>query len=249
MLKFVVSAFAAGLLVLSSVAAFGADSLSASAEIQASDDIILTSSTIFQIPYGLSQTTAFTVPDVDTSSGKLKVFAEGATCGASVVTVRFTTLFNQRNWEVMRAERDGSFSFTGSRMFYLQFDVTQGVYNVGICTFRVVIDGPSGGANHGEEELLGVISYEGGFASRLPVTVEPSALVKSFRVEIPAFCSGTTILEAGTISEGIFDRAGSDREAGTYSVNGGAGLRVSAIALSLNGPTGVGCTIPVYVKH
>ncbi len=98
------------------------------------------------------------------------------------------------------------------------------------------------------ETLAGVVDYKGGFA-KLELTVALKDIVRSFRVAVPKYCKDVEILEAGTVTEGVFDEAKLVSETDhTYSVNGGAGLRVSGVRLTTNGPATSVCAIPVFLS-
>ena len=97
------------------------------------------------------------------------------------------------------------------------------------------------------DRFIGVLHYNGGFVERLPLDLAP-VFVRQFRVDIPSFCQGVEILEAGTRTEGVFDLASAtDDLAHTYHVNGGSGARISQIAVSFNGPPNQSCDVPVYI--
>lgn len=98
------------------------------------------------------------------------------------------------------------------------------------------------------ETLAGVLDYQGGF-SKLDLGVTTKDLVKSFRVAIPKFCKDVEILEAGTITEGIYDEAKLAVEKDhAYNVNGGAGSRISGVRVSLNGPQTPSCSVPIFLS-
>jgi hypothetical protein len=95
------------------------------------------------------------------------------------------------------------------------------------------------------ETLLGVIDYKGGFGSRLRLNLPAPQVIKGFHVEIPSFCKAD-ILEAGTVTEGVEDLAEQQGSSSVYKVNNGAGERVSAVFVTLNGPEGGACSVPVF---
>lgn len=206
-------------------------------------DVVMTSG-VHGIPYGYSISPSLSVPNVDTSGGHLTVTMEGPFCGAFVTNVRYTSTFNQPQWQQMRRRGDGGFTYTANRLLYLQFDVTQSNYSYSQCAYRVVLSSDDEGQGD-NEEFLGVLDYNGGFVRRAPVTFRSATLVKGFRLEIPTFCGNVDVLEGGTLSSGIFDRAVQNRD-GSFSVNRGAGLRATEIQVTLNGPTDSVCSIPVY---
>lgn len=98
------------------------------------------------------------------------------------------------------------------------------------------------------EHLLGAIAYAGGFQTKVEMKLQQPEIVRRFRLAIPSYCEGVDILEAGTVSEGVQDVADAvgTPNGGVFSVNKGAGQRISAVFASLNGPTGKTCQIPVF---
>lgn len=98
------------------------------------------------------------------------------------------------------------------------------------------------------EVLAGAISFQGGYAPGLSLSIPPQTAIKSFRIANPSFCSAD-VLEAGTVTEGIYAPAKLiEKSARVYSVNNGAGSRVTEIRVSLNGPENTPCSLPVYVR-
>lgn len=96
-----------------------------------------------------------------------------------------------------------------------------------------------------EASILGTVDYNGGYLPRARVTLNAPMELKRFRVAIPGFCGETEILEAGTVTEGIEDVAAPLRGEGEFEVNGGAGLRVSAVWVTFNGPLDASCVVPI----
>jgi len=98
------------------------------------------------------------------------------------------------------------------------------------------------------EILAGAVDYKGGF-SKLELPIAVKDIVRSIRVGIPKFCKDVEILELGTITEGVYDEADLANEADRiYSVNQGAGLRISSVRLTLNGPSTAQCSIPLFLS-
>ncbi len=98
------------------------------------------------------------------------------------------------------------------------------------------------------ETIAGAIDYKGGFA-KLELQVTLKDIVRSVRVGIPKFCKDVEILELGTITEGVYDEAELANEAARiFSINKGAGLRISGVRLTLNGPATAECSIPLFLS-
>lgn len=93
--------------------------------------------------------------------------------------------------------------------------------------------------------VLATLRYEGGFVNRVHIELQAPAEVKKFKVQIPSFCGDVEILEAGTVTEGVEDLAEATDAEGVFAVNGGDGMRIGQIFLTLNGPDAASCTIPV----
>lgn len=131
------------------------------------------------------------------------------------------------------------------------------VLRVIVCVFSfLVIKGygdpeVAAGVQTGDGELIAVVSYKGGFQQNLMGDVKTKSLVKYFRVDVPAFCGGVEVLEAATVSEGVKDAAKrvGDPKALVFQVAGGSPMRLGSVVLSLNGPEGVACSIPVYARE
>ena len=112
------------------------------------------------------------------------------------------------------------------------------------CTLRVYsVDGTN---PVGSEQLLGAIHYGGGFVAKAQLTpTRTLSGLTRLRFAVPAFCTGVSVLEVGTISGGTF-YAAQGVGGGAYRVSPLGGQGVTAIEASLNGPLGAGCDIPVY---
>lgn len=93
--------------------------------------------------------------------------------------------------------------------------------------------------------VLATLRYDGGFINRQHIELQAPVELKKFKVQIPSFCGDVEILEAGTVTEGIEDVAEATDAEGVFVVNGGDGMRVGQIFLTLNGPDAASCTIPV----
>ena len=100
----------------------------------------------------------------------------------------------------------------------------------------------------GNWRLLGAVTSRGGFQQHLPMVLGTPSLVKTVRIDIPAFCAGTEVLEVGTVSDGVYTATTTTDANNTFGVNNSNGLIVSEILVSLNAPTTATCTLPVYVQ-
>ncbi len=94
------------------------------------------------------------------------------------------------------------------------------------------------------ETILGEIAYQGGHMERGLLTLAAPLDVSALRFEFPASCDAT-ILEAGTVTEGVADVArniGQNR----FSINEGRGMRARSIFVSIDGPASAGCSVLVF---
>lgn len=106
------------------------------------------------------------------------------------------------------------------------------------------------GFKSGDLDFLGVIHYQGGFQRELRTKVESKSIVKYFRVDVPAYCGSVEVLQAFSYSEGV--KVTANPVSGTsnlFSVMGGTGLFIGEIGLTLNGPVGSDCTIPIFSRE
>lgn len=102
-------------------------------------------------------------------------------------------------------------------------------------------------AEPGDGDIIAVVNYQGGFQQDLSGTVLTKSIVKYFRVDVPAFCGPVEVLSASTVSEGVMDPAKAVGK-NMFEVAGGSGLRISTVALTLNGPPSATCSIPIFAR-
>lgn len=194
----------------------------------------------------------------------------GPYCNAYVAGAHFMSSSQQTYAQRMARYADGSFDVTGGVLTWISFEINQAqLTSSSVCDLHVyalmdnavaptpVTPVPNpydpGNSNDAREELLGVINYNGGFGHNLPVVQSNrnglNGFVVGIRIAVPAFCQQTEVLGAGTLSEGKFDAATpASNVPAAFVVNGGNGLRVSDILVTVNGPFNNQCAIPVYVK-
>lgn len=196
----------------------------------------------------------------------------GPYCRAYVAGASFMTPMQRTYAQRMIRYADGSFDVTGGIVSWISFEITQPLLTrTSVCDLHLyaLLDNTAtpapvpvtpvpnpydpGNQDPTREELLGVINYNGGFGHDLPVVQSNrnglDGFVVGIRVAVPEFCQQTEVLGAGTVSEGKFDPATpASNIRGAFVVNGGQGLRVSEILVTVNGPFNSQCAIPVYTK-
>lgn len=203
-----------------------------------------TSLRIHIIP-GRSQT-SIALPIMTARRMEVRHIVEASCPVAPPTTVRVRN-FQSRVWENVR-NQNGYLGFDLQAIDAVGFEFVETRFNV-TCTLLVTVfmedgaGGPTPDPGQWQERLLGRVNYLGDW-EEVEIGVDPRLLMHSFRVAIPAFCSETEIVEAGTVTEGVYD-AGmpSPTRAGRYLVANGP-TRVGSIRLTLNGTRG--CAIPVY---
>lgn len=140
--------------------------------------------------------------------------------------------------------------YQGGSIDGLRFEIDQPYFPSMTCTWKIYAENGTAFVEPGQkEELVGALSYTGGFALDVAFPLTPSRVVTEFRLAIPAFCEGVEILEANTVTEGVKDKAQLvDKSENRFAVNQGNGARISNLLISANGPTAKSCQIPIYVK-
>lgn len=243
-------AFLAAPMIFAATAVFASDPIALVATSSLNDrSITLRSTNEVIIPYGRSVSPAFSVPALEFVGNRIQVSLEGPTCSGRVTDVFYTSSPNQNHWQIMARGAGDNFLYQPRHLYLLQFNVTQTQYRDAQCQYVLTISAGAGSDHNDNAEVYaGVINYTGGLADKVKVDLALPELVKSFRIAVPSFCKDIDILEAGTVSEGTFDAARRDGAIdGRYLVNNGAGLRITGVVATLNGPVGQSCAIPVYI--
>lgn len=209
-------------------------------------------------PYGTSFSPVYDFGagvEVDALRARLFQYV-GETCGASLYSVDIATDPAQRVLTRYTPDANGEIALPNTRIYKVGFVLNQTRARGGRCIIRLhglTADGsnPTDPTDPTTPDyvLAGVVSYVGGFRHQEVLSLATADKISSFMVRIPTFCSDVEVLEGGTITEGVYEAAQLvDARRLIFSVNGGAGSRVSAVALSLNGPMAARCDVPVYVK-
>lgn len=203
--------------------------------------------------YSYSPVIDFGPAGVAVDALKLELFvARGDVCSAAAYSIDVATSPNQVVLERFFPNAEGVVALPNATVYKALFILQQSAIFQSRCTVRLSGLAHGGGTDTdnpgtGDFQMLGAVSYAGGL-SDLKIAVG-GAKVSQFWVRVPPFCGGVEILEAGTITEGEYDKARVvDAAKGIFEVNGGAGTRASEVRLILNGPRSAMCDLPVYIK-
>jgi hypothetical protein len=184
---------------------------------------------------------------------KVELYSERGACKANLYSLEVITSPGQVLATRLFPDAEGVFDLQGATLYDAVVILQQAAFFNSQCGFRLLglaaggADAPGDTTDGNDFSILGAVAYAGGFAQQdLDVG---GAKVTQFWVRVPQFCSGVEVLEAGTVTEGQYDKARVvDPQKLIFEVNGGTGSRASAVRLILNGPQGPGCDIPVFVK-
>ncbi len=80
----------------------------------------------------------------------------------------------------------------------------------------------------------------------MTLSVQTNGTLGQIRLAVPDFCPQVTVLEVGTVADGVFYPAKSLGDGATFKVDGLASSGIGEIQASLNGPSTSSCYIPVY---
>ncbi len=185
---------------------------------------------------------------VDALKSELFV-ARGDICSAAIYSVDIATAPAQTLATRYFPNRDGVVELPNVTVYKAVIIVQQASAYTSRCILRLSgqLHGGTDDPIPGDFAMLGALNYQGGLAQQ-DIHVG-GAKVKQFWVRLPQFCAGLEVLEAGTITEGQYDKARLvDAAKMIFEVNGGAGARVGDIRVIFNGPHDSTCDVPVYVK-
>ena len=175
--------------------------------------------------------------------------AAGTVCGAIVDSVDVNQGSGAAAATSYGVDANGILELQGSTTVYgLRINYHQPNYSRSYCDISIESRMSGGGTPTSDETLAGVVQYRGGFLNQSAVEVASAPVVTSIRVAVPDFCTGVQVLEAGTVTEGQYDKAAATDSAGVFAVNNGAGTRISGLRVTLNGPLSAQCDVPVYIR-
>ena len=97
-----------------------------------------------------------------------------------------------------------------------------------------------------DRTLVGVLDYPGGFINRQAFTFDREIYGSLLQMVVPSYCRDVDILEMGIRPYGKFIPAKmTNKEQGMFRL--GKNYELDEIEISMNGPQGLNCEIPVYV--
>jgi hypothetical protein len=215
----------------------------------------------YGIPQGYVYTPTYTFGGagitVEQLRGELAV-QRGETCGASLYSVDVKHDPNQTVLTRYFFDAYGvaTLPVSHQKIYAAVVIVHQPYAYGGRCIVRLagkVVGGGGGGGDGGEEpgnfELAGALNYQGGFRQRLTLEIAGGPRISRFWLRIPEHCGGIEVLDAGSVTEGIYDAADQvDAQSHIFEVASGS-ERVGAVAASLNGPSTASCEIPVFIER
>lgn len=206
----------------------------------------------YGIPQGYVYTPTYSFGGAGISVEQLKgelAVQRGETCGASLYSVDVRHDPNQTVLTRYLFDASGIATLPASHQkIYAAIIILHQPYpQGGRCIVK--LSGKVGGGDQepGLFELAGAINYQGGFRQRLALEIAGGPRISRFMLRIPPHCSGIEVLEAGSVTEGIYDAAHLDAESQVFEVESGS-ERVGAIVVSLNGPSTATCEIPVLIE-
>ncbi len=201
--------------------------------------------------YGFSPIYDFGARPLAVDALRTDIFVErGNFCGANLYSLDVTFSPEQTVLSRFYPDAQGVVSLPNAKVFKLSFVLNQPYLSGGKCIVR--LSAKAGGDTDdptGDYTLAGVLHYDGGFQDQLALATDGSDKIVRFWARVPTFCTNVEILEAGSVTEGHYDVAHVvDAAKHIYEINGGAGTRLSAVKLTLNGPRASSCDIPVYFQ-
>jgi hypothetical protein len=179
--------------------------------------------------------------------GPLKLtWAQSPYCGGFKANV---DLFDDRNqsWSPTRFE-NGTFIPSIRATSYIRIFVDQTALSQALCDVQVRSVGSDGTPTtpgSGIRTLAGVIDYAGGFVPNARVTLTQAVQAQRFEVFVPTYCEGLEVIEASVL-QGETRVKASVSATRPLTLTLPAPMTFNAVELSLIGPQGRSCQLPVY---
>jgi hypothetical protein len=212
--------------------------------------LLLTTDITFMAFNTITYSPAFVFTSGPVRATQFAVQAAGPRCTNQVVAFNYTTFPGQT--VLTPAVQTGINTFTATApngVFAVEFAILNGsFFPFGGCQVSVwALDMQSTTTPPGPETLAGFANYTGGLAN---VTMAVTAqVVKSFRVAVPSFCPMDVVQAGFNSSFGPMTATLADPANHVYSINNGQGFFINEIDLTLNGPTGQSCQVPVFIRN
>jgi hypothetical protein len=248
--KTLLTALATGALFASSAPVL-ADVFAPAADTQITEADQLVYEVRLRLPHGPSQFVDGLATPLELRKFKFVYLAE-ASCSRAPFANLFVRSVADGKWYGTRLNVDVLTHDAGAfNAIRIDFDNPYGYQS---CNFRILsVDG--GGTDQpdtpwGPGVRVGGIQFNGGFSDTVNVEIDPARKIRGFKIAIPEFCSETEILEAGTVTEGVFE-AGNlvDGDEYRYAVGTDGPTRARSVQFVLNGPADVTCYVPVYAYY
>ena len=103
------------------------------------NSITLTTTAPVTVPYGISRTLPILLPPLGFVGSTLTPRLLGSYCAAGITQVWYTSSPNQNYWQQMTLEPNGSWHYDAYRPYYLLFELSQVMHNIGQCTVTFTI--------------------------------------------------------------------------------------------------------------
>jgi hypothetical protein len=201
--------------------------------------------TLVQINYGDSTLDVNVAPAYDKANLLQVQYVPSPSCPAVPQVSLQVRYQGEALWSQTTVEQGNAFRHRGWGLSAIRLLFRQMSYSMVTCQLSVV--GQMDSLVSAEATYVGVLSYDGGFKNRIPFLMNNYYTFNEVEFRIPPFCRDITLLEVGSYSGGQFFWAraqGGSQPFHRYDQIQGA----NQLVVSLNGPLGSRCDIPVYVS-
>jgi len=199
----------------------------------------------YTFPFGTSSSSAFAISP---TYGSRKVFVDytGQT-PCYIQATRIDVTFNGPGGTVgVLPDAAGEFVLPEGNISHAVIWAHSSKWSKVQCTESLYVQNSVAAAT--QMKFLGSLTIEPSW-EEASFKLESPMKVTHFQIEVPAYCDALAVNTAQTMTEGAWDDAKLvDSQERTFEVNGGMGMRISAIRLKLD-PTLAGqCPINIYAK-
>ncbi len=143
--------------------------------------------------------------------------------------------------------QNGVYRTNGQAIQALRVWLNQRVRPNLLCDFKLQQVWNDGTTNPGVGSYAGLIEYKGGFALNQTITLPQPVTAQRLDVLIPDYCKNLEVLEVALVQQGKVSKARPVSQEGTSWIVNQA-TTFDQIQVTLNGPVGQQCQIPVYLK-